>query len=1105
MTKKVSIPGCGVPTGHPYYLKQSEIVTQQHSTTQESTSSQTSPAKRDQFSYNLNKYKINHESTNLYSSLAVPGRLLSEEFSLMDNNVPGGFLTKDESTFHHLPTEDRTVSNIGQTNLSEATKKEILPRYIPTIQEIGKGYILQERDNVGKKAKEYSVHGFNSPMNFYNYFCPSDMGMKNNLLSTSSAKEISNYSNKPLISITTKTNRQTTKTTKESLNSVISSGTGSKISYTSPHETGFDNKVISTSTARELSTQTKQTVQDIPQPSNILAKTTKQQPKTVSSGLLKHNVVFFGSPSEIGFDNNNRISSSSIKEISPNFNRTTFNVPRSFIDTQHKPHKTGIVHGKGIQSKSAKNDVQNSVISFGTGSLAPIISPWEMGFNNKPMSTSSAREISNRTKKPITTLPQQTKNNIVPISVASPSTQNVFSSGTGAGFSLSSPWEGGFDNKTISVSSSREISPKMNKTVKDIPHASKPIDLAPIPFGRGMSKERDIKSLPAIDRDVISYGNGSGSSFYRPNEMGFDNKTLSVAGIREISSNYNKTTNDVAQGFNQCVVSRGNVETGIMNKTSQVSPLSSTANVGLSLSFSYPFEMGFDNKNISKSSAREIAPNTKKTVQSSTTRFIQRNTPMEQGESISNEYKNYYQDKELVGAGLASQGPPIAMLLPPLGIKGILNAKGSRNTITHDMIEQNSEEVNYGLELQEPLESAFMPNAYKKREQTKTGTSSINFPIVSNGNKGKYNLLTEELNDPRMSVNIFGIGLGNHKHTTDSGMNKKPISPPLQLTGPPTSKDTGTDMNISGPKGNIVALNSLPSSQSGPSTPTADFQNFPFMEMKRPSKNELVSLDAVTAPSIINKTDIRSQSNTTAGDMTAGSMTTGGVKEKYIVSGGTALSGKTAISDSTINHEPLMVESAEPKIDYWKQGYGNGHTKVLKGSRRPATDDQISGKTSMYVDLNDPRTRRRSLGSASYSKEIGDFPSLIDPQIPTYGFTTEGKASKDYIPTDYYLTSSQNILNRERSSEEKPANISNEEVMQTLSTDENQNAKDFVPSVANTSYPNERFLQETTPRDYNKGWEETNNTILHSLPPRRKSRASIVFSKFAKAVTKSTI
>lgn len=961
--------------------------------------------------------------------------------------------------------------------------------------------------NVPHKKQDPST--LNSKINGSIWFTPPhEMGFDNKQISVSSQREILSKmrnivnpgSNGTRSAELPQDVDQTKSTKAHALNEpgshhITPSSVGTGKSIVSPWEMGLNNKSISTSTARELSQKTNISTQNVPKSfTSIESPTTETFYDASSSTPVPTNIStnkgssnnkttpstngarfsLSAAPWEMGFDNR-MLSTSSSRELSDKTNQTTCEVsPRSAASSSSTSSGPLFSQDSRASSRSTRN-----VSSSGTGAQFSSKSPWEMGFDNTPISTSSAREISTSPNNALKDIPQKSTARyeikqgdlgITSSKKAKPSHINssVISSGTGAHFSSKAPWEMGFDNHRLSSSSAREISSKMNKPVTDIPQSS---TLAANPSHKLVKESSKAISHPK-DKDGLPPGGASGRGLSSPQEMGFDNKPMSSSSMKEIDTSANKSVQDIPQGFSPIVKKSSSMEDKSRNTVSAsrgiTAPIVSNRDIGTSNAYASPHEGGFDNKQLSTSSSREISSKTNKPglpppVANPSAHMSKKNsiTPVAIGNPSN------FKTRQTVGYDVPFQGISITQLPPPLGIKGMFKSFPELNAFPTRV----SNNKQHNSELQEPLESAFMPKAEKRREHRDKGllqNDSFKSPRTT---VGEYNILAKDLNDPRMSANVFGSGLQKERDITGD---EHDVSP-LETQAP---QELGRDISHEDSfksKGKIVQLDDLQTNSTKTSAP-ANSNEGEFIGTK-PTRDELVSLDS-----------IRDENNRKS--MSHGKMDSISPK-------------KSSISSKSPTQSYSTGNQSTQSQDYWKQSRKHSHAKILKGSRRPATEDQIAGKSNDYVELNDPRMRRGSIGSVSYSQEVGNYPSLIDPSVPTYGFNQKQGDVTPLASNEYHISDplAQESMKGSVLPLESPSSYIYKGERTTYTEDPRLDRLE-------SEEPNDatiRSMKDATPQSYNGNWDGKREDAVPRQPARRKSRASIVLGKFAKAVTKSNI
>ncbi|CAL9734827.1 hypothetical protein MOSE0_G00562 [Monosporozyma servazzii] len=944
------------------------------------------------------------------------------------------------------------------------------------------------------------------------FLSPKEAGYDKNKISTSSAREINpdvaktaKNVNPNMAKTVTHSNpdkEQSARGNSKSTQNVayqkqgrsdLNSKVNGSIWFTPPHEMGFDNKQISVSSQREISSKMKNIVNasSIPVPSAVLPQEADQKKSTAikegnETPLKNVNTSSVGTgksivaPWEMGF-NNKSISTATAREISQKTNISTQDIAKSFTSIESPTTETFYdassftpVPRATPTSKELSNT--NIISSTNGAGFSLSAAPWEMGFDNRTLSASSSRELSDKTNK---TVCEVSSKSVVSSSStsrdplfsqqdkpSSRSTQNVSSAGIGAQFSSKSPWEMGFGNIPMSTSSTREISASSNKTTSDISQGSKGNNkLKPDDFGITSSK----KTLPSnIGPTVVSSGTGAQFSLNSPWEMGFDNQKLSSSSAREILPNVNKSVADLPNSSTLAPTLPRTIgkESG---KTSSHPKHKENISIGYAggMSLSSPHEMGFDNKQLSSSSIREISSKTNRPIQSSATLSPTHIGKKSNVAPVANGKESNFITRHTVGYDVAFQGLSINQLPPPLGIKGMFKRFNELNTSPTRV----SNSKGYNSELQEPLESAFMPEAEKRRDLKDKESLQADSSKLTGTTVGEYNILAKDLEDPRMSANVFGSGLQRDRDITGKDHNISPLETnfPQELDRDAVNKESFKS------KGRLVALDSLEAKSA--KTLDSTISNEGEFVATKPIRDELVPLDSIV--------DKNEKNAAVSSDIDSTYQTKSSV------------SPKSPTQSSSYENQSSQTE------DYWKRSRKHSHAKILKGSRRPATEDQIVGKSVEYVEMNDPRVRRRSIGSTSYSQEVGNYPSLIDPNVPTYGFNQKQNDLTPLASNEYYISDPFSQTSKKGSA--LPLAAPSSYVYQGKQTVYTETPRlDRLESEE----PNDatiRSMKDVTPQSYNENWEGKREDEVPRQPERRKSRASIVLGKFAKAVTKSTI
>lgn len=131
---------------------------------------------------------------------------------------------------------------------------------------------------------------------------------------------------------------------------------------------------------------------------------------------------------------------------------------------------------------------------------------------------------------------------------------------------------------------------------------------------------------------------------------------------------------------------------------------------------------------------------------------------------------------------------------------------------------------------------------------------------------------------------------------------------------------------------------------------------------------------------------------------------------------------KSLVTKEGVEEETEIIQSTSERDVLSEEEIG--HTEIVPGvaagtfkssfltkfssSRRPATDKQLMG--SYDTSVGNLTTRRsRSIGSetaGSYASTVGNYPSLVDPTVSTYGAkTVSEKQMTKNGPTEYYTQS----------------------------------------------------------------------------------------------------
>lgn len=1071
MHRSVGIPGCGVPTVGPN--KNLQIPHHQESI-------------KNQFSYNINQQHIPHDTTNIYSSYPRQKSPLTDNEFVDDVNIPGAFMKNINGELDNLQSDQNEINKNAIPGGLSDTRSEETSKSTPTsLKTLKTSSVVQESPFYPNSHKK--VSGFISFNDIYNSTIPFDFGSRNFNLSTSSCKEISSSFNKTYISTpkkfvkNTRVSHDIFQTKTSTINTKGPSGKWNSLVF--PWERSVGNRLISTASAREISYQTTKPTTSISQPftqipkysSDIFYDAASIPPNFISNKNVSPNIVSsntgartcFSTPWEMGF-NNKIMSTASLKEISYQTKRSVKDIPSNFNKSKNP-----------ISKYPKKTHVQTNVISSGTGAGASLSTPWEMGFNNRKLSTSSAREISTRCNKTVSEIPIPSVNKplILPISNHILNDNfDMFSSNTGALSTFCYPWEMGFNNRSVFTSTAREISNRCKRTVIDISQGFQTSIHSKKNILRHVDLPTQKNIMFSVTTGAMSMGFGSGMSLSTPNNMGFSNILMSSSSIQELSEKSKNTVLECSQGFSATQIKQEtymNIPTTNTFKNKNIgTPVIVGANLGPRNPFVSPQDMGFDNKPLSISSLREISQNTNKTVYSPNNILTLGSTmenPDKEGQNM-NQNVLLISSRNIVGSNVAAQGPSQSKFYPPLGIKGLLKSSLNIYSPSNRITDKN----NISKELQEPLEGAFMPNAIAAREfggETLLHDKPIPTEYTTSG---KYHLLFEDLHDSRITTNVFSSNLIPLK--ADSNLTPKrndvvsfldSYSDQNDIANKPASTNQGL-------QGNLIALSSLPTiDNSINKSPINEHSYQPNSEVK-PNKNELIALD-----SILEK------------------------KENSGRSGSSTFSTQPT-TVKTISSE--LSKDAGKKRDYWKFVSDNGRTRILQGSRRSATEDQIIGRTGIYLDFTNPVARRRSLGSITDSNSMTHYPSLIDPNTPTYGFYRNIERPDLSASNEYYVSNPITEVHKKRLSltgELSPTNLP--VFSETMRNEESslEMGSDKPPDINNSLTPNS--LRETVPRSYVNTSVTRHRPVVRKQSPRRKSNASIIFGKITQVITKSTI
>lgn len=1070
MQRSVGIPGCGIPT-------------KDHNDKLES------PHYHDNFDnrflYNLNHRHISHDTTNIYSSFPKQESPFTNNELAGDTNIPGAFMKDTNKETVISQSDQREIyKDAIISDLSNITREET-PRSISIpFKTFKNSSVVQQSQSYSNSHKASA--GFASFNDTYNSTIAFDFGPRNYNLSTSSCKEISSSFSQTFIS----TQKHLATNTSESYSKFepkVSIGVSKEVSgkWTSlvyPWERSVGNKVISTASAREISYQTIKPTTSIPQsflyPSKISPDIFYDatsippnpiSPKNVFSNLVSSNTgarISFSTPWEMGF-NNKIMSIASLKEISYQTKMSVKDIPFNFNRNKEPTNKFPQLFHVGI-----------NVVSSETGLGGSFSKPWEMGFNNKKLSTSSVREISTKYNKTVSDIPVSSVNEsfISPISDHMLNTNaDLFSSNTGAFFSFSYPWEMGFNNRLVSTSTAREISNRSKLNVIDIPRGFQTNYRVKKNTLRYMNLPIRKTKMFSVGADAMSMGFGSGMSLATPNDMGFNNMPMSSSSIQEISARSNSTVLDCSQGFNTtCMKQKIHIDrlanNDLKNRDIMV-PLMVGANFGPRNPFVSPQYMGFDNKPLSISSLREILPSRNKTV------YFPHNT-LTLGSTIYNPDNEQKLNKNIlsisfkniVGANVAVQGPSQFKFYPPLGIKGMVKSFSE----IYSPLNINTDKEDISNELQEPLEGAFMPNVILSREFRGNILLHSKSTLTEHTTNGKYNLLFDDLHNARITTNIFGSNLKPLEPGTLVTSKKTNLVPLLNMYTDQKStanKNAGENQRL---QGNLIALSSLSTVDESSNKVPLNKKMYPLNLEIKPKKNEIITLD-----SLFEKTE-----NTGRNRFSAVNTQPTTFKAKF-----SEHNGKLA-----------------SKHNYWKFTSEPGRARILQGSRRPATEEQISGKNKLHVGFDDRAVRRKSLGSVTNSEGVGYYPSLIDSDTPTYGFNENIDHRGLLTSNEYYVSNPITEVHKKRlsfSKELSPTGLSN--ITETAGNKESQLEMASAESIdiINTSTPNP--LERTVPRPFINGSVSEQRSAIHKQSPRRKSNALNIFGKFTQVVTKSTI
>lgn len=1076
MQRFVGIPGCGIPTKD--HSKNLKLPYHQDSV-------------NNQFLYNLNHQDIPHDTTNIYSSFPKQESSFTTTELSDDINIPGAFMQNiNEELAISQSDQNENYKDVFIGGLSD-TEREQTPRSTPTPFKTLKTSSVVQQALFYPSSNKTSA-GFTSFNDVYNSTILFDFGSRNYNLSTSSCKEISSSFNQTFISVQKKLTKNRSecpaKSQTKTFNVVSKGSSGKWTTLVYPWERSIGNKLISTASAREISYQTTKPTTSISQPfihtskysSDIFYDAASVPPnfvpfKKVSPNIVSSNTgaqISFSTPWEMGF-NNKIMSTSSLKEISYQTKISVNDIPFNFNRSKNPT-------GKNLQTPN----VRTNIISSGTGAGVSLCAPWEMGFNNRKLSTSSVREISTKCNKTVSEIPISlvNKSSILPFSDHGVNTNfDTFSSNAGAFFSLCHPWEMGFNNRSISTSTAREISNRSKLIVIDIPQGFQ----TNYHVKKSASYHTDLPiqkaTILSVGTNAMSMGFGSGMSLATPNHMGFNNILMSSSSIQEISTKSNNIVLECSNGVN---TTRMKQETRIDRFTNNdfkdrniIAPVIVGANLGPRNPFVSPQDMECDNKPLSIFSLREISSNTNKTVYSPhniSTLGSTIDNPNKEGQKLNQNVLSI-DIKNIVGSNIAAQGPAQSKFYPPLGTKGLIKSFSEiyspPNIIT--------KKENISNECQEPLEGAFTPNAISAREFRGNillhSKSNNEMGSTKYTTSGKYHLLFDDLHNSRITTNIFGSTLKPLETDTNKLLSKKNDFVPLL--------DTYIDQNGTanryasenqGLQGRLITLSSLPTVDKSVNKTPSNKKVYQLNSEIKPKKNELITLD-----SILEKTE-----NT----------------------------GRNASSAFSTQLTTFKIKSSEHnnrsagERDYWKFVSESGRTRILQGSRRSATDDQITGRSNIYVDFNNPTVRRRSLGSITNSKEMEYYPSLIDSGIPTYGFYENTDRLDLLASNEYYVSNPITEVHKKRLSFSRgpsPTDLSvtggtirNEESWLEIASDE-------APNITSSSASNP--LKETVPRSFINASVSRQRPAIRKQSPRRKSNALNIFEKFTQAVTKSTI
>lgn len=994
MPRSVGIPGCGIPVKGP--KKTLKVHSHQGDV-------------KDKFSYNLKGQLIPYDTTDIYFSL--PDTQLPA-----DINIPGAFMKDINEEVVSSPIKQNKGYDKGTTiGGGLDTRKEETPRSTPVFFKTSKYSSIVQDSQIYQTASNI-VDGFNGFNDSYNFLTPFDFGARNNNLSTSSSKEISHSFNKTFIPIYQKSKNNIQKKGKIRTRNPTVPTTGPLGKWNSlayPWEKGIGNSVISTSSAREISYQTKKSTTAIPQPFIPMSKAS----------------------------------------------------PDIFYDASSLP----------INPLPSKNVLPN-LVSSNTGSQISFSStPWEMGFDNRKLSTSSIREIATRFNRTVLEIPVTSKKRSPKVSKER---YNIAFSNIGAIFSFDPPWEMGFNNRPVSNSSIREISNSFKSTVFDIPQNYHIYSNSKknTPHGKNMFSKQNTRSL--MSENPMSMGYGSGMSLSTPNVMGFHNIQMSSSSIQEIFKRPNVTVLECPQG---CTFSplKGETLKDTFTKNhfklrNANTPVSFGATLGSEKHSTSPQDIGFANQPQSISNLNEISPISKEKINFPSDFLFLDSVLDKSNKKDQNLETNVLSIslKNTVGSNVASQGPSFSKLYPPLGIKGLVK---SFSEIYSSPKVISNQEGNGSNELQEPLESAFMPLAITTREFKGNILLHGKPTTARNATSGKYNLLLEDLQNSRMTTNVFGTNLKTLQtenlldskkdnkvsyldiHTGQAVLENKPSSEKQRLLG------------------DIVALSSLPIENKTVNTTTLKEHVYQLNPEIKPKQNELIALDSLL---VKNKTTEKSRSSSV--DLQSTPFKT---------------------TSSEYKKEPLKENG------YWNSLSDLDHTLNLQGTMQSIKRDQKTRRTNRNVSFNNPTVRRGSLGSITNPKGMGCYPSLIDPYTPTYGFK-ENAERTDLLATNEYYSISDPVAE----ASDKRLSISNEppstnlfDISDTLrkqafrleqETDESRNATSVISRIP---------FQETLPRSFVNSLGGTERPTIHKQRPRRKSNVSNIFDKFTQAVTKSTI